>query len=480
MSSPAVIWWIRRDLRLADNAALHAALETGHPVQPVFILDPAILGAGELGAARVSFLCLGLRSLDRAVRARGSRLVIRSGPPAQALSQLVGDCRAQRVFAEGDVSPYARRRDAAVAKDVNLTLVEGESIHSPQAVRRADGGCFTVFTPYRRAWAALPLPGPRDLLPPPARLAPPPDVESLPIPEAVDDLPQELFPPDEESARARLREFTEGEDAAIYRYAEGRDRLDWDGTSRLSPYLHFGVLSARQVVVAAVLAREHAPDEAARTSAEIWLSELVWREFFLSVLFHFPDVLRQSFRRDLRAISWENDPASFAAWCEGRTGVPVIDAAMRQLRMTGWMHNRARMITASFLVKDLLIDWRWGEAWFLRHLRDADLAANNGGWQWCAGTGTDAAPYFRIFNPVLQGQKFDPQGDYVRRYVPELQDVPLRYIHHPWEMPADLQRQSRCVIGNDYPAPLVDHAWARQRVLHAYSAARGRSRSKTG
>jgi deoxyribodipyrimidine photo-lyase len=470
----AAIWWIRRDLRLTDNQALYAALETGLPVLPVFILDPALLASRDLGTPRVAFLTRCLASLDESLRRRGSRLVIRSGPPAEVLGRLAHEADAPRVFAEADITPYARRRDAEAARVVHLTLVEGGSVHSPEEVRRADGGTFTVFTPYRRAWLARPLPGPRQLLPAPTRLAPAPAVASLPLPDAVDDVPQDFFPAGEAAAQARLSEFA-GDGGAIYRYSEGRDRLDWGGTSQLSPYLHFGLLSPRQAVVAALQARDRAPGRPARDSAEIWLSELVWREFFRTVLFHAPDVRRRSFRRDLRSIRWENDPASFDAWREGRTGVPVVDAAMRQLRTTGWMHNRARMITASYLVKDLLIDWQWGEAWFLQSLRDGDLAANNGGWQWCAGTGTDAAPYFRVFNPVLQGQKFDPRGEYVRRFVPELQRVPLRYLHRPWEMPDDLQRDSHCFIGGDYPAPLVDHAWARQRVLQVYAEARRRS-----
>jgi deoxyribodipyrimidine photo-lyase len=480
MSTPPVVWWIRRDLRLADNIALDAALATGRSVLPFFVLDPSILQSPDLGASRVAFLCGGLHSLDRQLRGRGSRLVLRSGSPQETLARLVQESGAEQVFAEADYTPYALRRDAAIARGLPLTLVPGVTVHPPHQVHRADGGPFTVYTPFRRAWGALPLPGPRDLLAPPARLAPPPEVASLPLPEAISDVPLDAFPPEENLALARLAAFTQGAEAAIYRYAEGRDRLDLDETSRISPYLHFGMLSPRQAVVAALQARDRAASGPARRSADIWLNELVWREFFVSVLFHFPAVRGESFRRDLRGVTWENDVTAFAAWCEGRTGVPVVDAAMRQLRTTGWMHNRARMITASFLVKDLLIDWRWGEAWFLQNLLDGDPAANNGGWQWTAGTGTDAAPYFRVFHPVLQGQKFDPLGGYVRRFVPELEGVPERWIHHPWEMSIDLQRRSGCVIGNDYPAPLVEHGWARQRLLSAYSAARQRSRREAG
>jgi deoxyribodipyrimidine photo-lyase len=232
------------------------------------------------------------------------------------------------------------------------------------------------------------------------------------------------------------------------------------------------MLSARKAVVGALNAIETAPNAQAQRSAESWLTELIWREFFMAILYHFPDVLQRSFRANLRDIVWENDEAAFAAWCVGRTGYPVVDAAMRQLAQTGWMHNRARMIVASFLVKDLLIDWQWGERWFMQHLVDGDPAANNGGWQWTAGTGTDAAPYFRVFNPTAQGKKHDPNGTHVRRWVPELQRVSDRFIHQPWKMPPDMQREAGCIVGRDYPAPIVDHAWARERALAAYGQAR--------
>jgi len=257
-----------------------------------------------------------------------------------------------------------------------------------------------------------------------------------------------------------------------YWYAESRDRLDVDGASYLSPYLRFGMLSARQAAVAALAATQITSDAQARTGARTWLTELIWREFYQSILYHFPHVLQQSFRAHLQAIHWDDDEAAFAAWCEGRTGYPVVDAGMRQLAHTGWLHNRARMVVASFLVKDLLIDWRQGERHFMQHLVDGDPVANNGGWQWTAGAGTDAAPYFRVFNPVLQGQKYDLRGAYVRRWVPQLARVPERFIHQPWKMPPDVQQAAGCVIGTDYPAPIVDHAWARERALATYAQAR--------
>jgi deoxyribodipyrimidine photo-lyase len=271
----------------------------------------------------------------------------------------------------------------------------------------------------------------------------------------------------------RLERFAGGGPERIHGYDERRNRPDLKGTSGLSPYIRFGMVSLRQAVVAAGRAVDRAPDDAGRKGAETWLNELIWREFYLSILYHFPRVRRRSFRSQYEAIVWDNDPQAFDAWTKGQTGYPVVDAAMRQLVESGWMHNRARMIVASFLVKDLLIDWRWGERFFMQHLIDGDPAANNGGWQWTAGTGTDAAPYFRIFNPILQSKKFDPDGRYIRRWLPELGDVPDRFIHEPWRMPDEIQQRTNCHIGLDYPHPIVDRAFARERTLQAYKRARG-------
>jgi deoxyribodipyrimidine photo-lyase len=278
------------------------------------------------------------------------------------------------------------------------------------------------------------------------------------------------FAPGEAEARRRLAAFVDGDDAPVYAYGAQRNSPAVDGTSGLSPYLRFGMLSARLAASAAYSAIERAPDGESRESAGVWLNELIWREFYLFILYNFPHARRGSFRSAYDAVAWDNSETHFGAWCAGRTGVPIVDAAMRQLVRTRWMHNRTRMIVASYLVKDLLIDWRWGEQWFMQHLVDGDPAANNGGWQWTAGTGTDAAPYFRVFNPVAQGQKFDPEGVYVRRWVHELQEVPTPFIHEPWSMPKSEQLKARCAIGVDYPAPIVDHSWARTRVLAAFQA----------
>ncbi len=466
------LWWVRRDLRLTDNQALTAALEQADQVVPVFVLDPVLLDSPLAGAKRVAFLLAGLRQLDADLVTLGSRLVVRRGDAAEELAILAGEVGAGTIFAEEDYWPYGRARDERVAEVLPLHLTGGLTIHPPAAVLKADGTPYSVFTPYSRAWKSLPMPGPGPRLAAPQQLRPPPTVESVPIPRKP-ELPSCVpFRGGEVEAQRRLQDFLDGEETPVFRYAARRDRMDLAGTSQLSPYLRFGMLSTRQAVVGALGAVETAPSPDRRQGAETWLNELIWREFYQAILYHHPGVENESYRPEFRSIAWENDETTFAAWRDGQTGYPVVDAGMRQLVETGWMHNRARMIVASFLVKDLLIDWRWGERFFMQHLVDGDPAANNGGWQWTAGTGTDSAPYFRIFNPILQGKKCDPEGAYVRRWVPELVGVPDRYIHVPWEMPADLQRQVGCVIGDHYPAPIVDHSWGRERTLEAFARAK--------
>lgn len=458
------LWWIRRDLRLSDNQALTAALDHATRIVPVFVLDPFLLETSPyVGEKRKAFLFEGLRVLDAALQARGSRLIVRHGRPEATLEKLLDESGADTIFAEADVSPYAQRRDRRVADRLPLQLTSGLIAHPPDAVRRADGGFYVVYSPYRRRWSTLTPPMRDDLAPAPDRL-PAPEVESDEIPGAPvlpDSVP---FPPGEREARRRLKVFAEEK---MPDYDEGRDRMDQDATSRLSPYLRFGMLSVREAIVTAREAASQGAERGART----WLDELVWREFYGQILYHHPRVRRGSFREKYQGLAWKNDEADFEAWREGTTGYPVVDAGMRQLRASGWMHNRARMIVASFLTKDLLINWQWGERYFMQQLVDGDPAANNGGWQWAAGTGTDAAPYFRIFNPVSQGKKHDPEGDYVRRWVPELEDVPLEYVHEPWTMPHDVQQAAGCVIGEDYPVPIVDHSEARERTLVAYRRA---------
>ena len=456
---PVAIWWIRRDLRLTDNFALQAARQSGYPVLPVFIMDNRLI-AGPVNR-RQRFLVNALKDMRDQLQQEGSDLLVHSGKPEEVLSSLAMETSAIGVYAEEDYSPYAVNRDATVGRAVPLTLTPGLTIHPPDAVLKPDGSPYTIFTPYSRKWLSLPTP----FLPTsteggflPAHQFPP----SVPLP-GLD--PVEGFTATRDEAESRLAVFLS---LRIDDYSVNRDRMDLNGTSGLSPYLRFGLLSAARLSVAL---REQAGilTDGRRT----WLNELIWRDFYQSILHHFPYVTREAFQAKFRRIPWRNAPGDLQAWKDGLTGYPVVDAAMRQLKSTGWMHNRARMITASFLTKDLLINWQEGERWFMDQLVDGDPAANNGGWQWAAGTGTDAAPYFRIFNPVLQGKRFDPLGAYIRRWVPELRLVPDNYIHEPWTIPPLEQASLGVVIGRDYPSPIVDHKKVRDRTLAAYRASAG-------
>ncbi|MCX2726594.1 deoxyribodipyrimidine photo-lyase [Thermomicrobium sp. 4228-Ro] len=461
------IWWIRRDLRLYDNQALHAALARAERLLPLFVLDPHLLEGPARSPRRNAFLLAALRSLDAELQRRGSALTVVRGDPVTVVPELARALRAT-VVAEEDATPYAQRRDRSVGLRCPLLLVPGSTIRPLGSVRTPHGTAYRIYTQFVRAWRALPQPSCEDLLPAPPVLPPPPAeiAGKLSLTETAEAT---RFEASEAAARQRLARFlSEG----IARYHESRNLLDGSGSSQLSPYFRFGLLSVREAYCRAAHARS--VPEAAQ-GAQAWVGELLWREFYYHLLALHPEFARTSMHPAFQNRPWPGDLRHLAAWQQGETGYPVVDAAMRQLVTEGWISNRARMIVANFLTKLLLIDWRRGERFFRQQLLDGDLAANAGGWQWSAGTGTDAAPYFRIFNPVVQGQRYDPEGTWVRRWVPELADIPTDYLYAPWRMPPLVQQAARCVIGQDYPAPIVDYATARHRALAWFRLVLGRS-----
>ena len=399
------IWWIRRDLRLANNPALVNALQHSEQVIPLFILDPTLLNSRLSSPKRLAFLYSGLRALDYDLKRIGGRLVVRRGVPSNVLSLMHLEYSIDGIFAEQDFSPYARRRDSQVGASLPLTLSGSVAYRHPSDVLKNDGSPYTIFTPYKRQWLNLGLPRRSELLPAPERIATPDEIFSEQLPDPGYLLDNTPFISGEVAAHQKLDTFTDEIQGGVFDYHNLRDRMDHDGTSQLSPYLRFGMLSAEQAIVASTEATQIAQAPMGEKGVEIWLSELIWREFYISILYNFPEVLQNSFKPNFRGIRWQNDPDEFEAWKCGATGFPIVDAGMRQLAALGWMHNRARMITASFLVKDLLVDWRWGEAYFMSQLVDGDPAAKYCCWQWTACTGTDAAPYFQICNSVFQGQR---------------------------------------------------------------------------
>jgi deoxyribodipyrimidine photo-lyase len=469
LRSERVVHWFRSDLRLRDNTALAAAVRHAERLALVFVFDERILRGDGVGPPRLRFLLGCLGRLTQELAARGQRLLVRRGDPVRVVPALLRELRADRVTWNRDPGPYARSRDtkvrrAAARAGVAVEEHEDRVVFGAEELRTQAGEPFRVYTPFRNAWWARFAREPRE---PGGALRLPPPVDGFggePLPDAaalgaageVPDLP----PAGEAAAARRLDAFLSGPAA---RYAADRDRPDRAGTSRLSPYLHLGAISARTCFARALEAEREEP--AAAHGLRKWLDELVWREFFHTILEVHPRVVRRAFRPEYDALAWADDEAGLRAWCEGRTGYPIVDAGMRELAATGWMHNRARMIVASFLTKDLGLDWRRGERFFQQRLVDGDLAANNGGWQWAASIGTDAQPYFRIFNPVSQGERYDPEGAYVRRFVPELERLDARFVHRPWEAPSPPR---------GYPAPIVDHAQRRRLALRRYEAARRR------
>lgn len=469
-SGQTVIHWFRRDLRLTDNTALHAACEAASQVVPVYILSCWSGAHRFTGPMRQEFLCGCLRSLGANLGARGSRLILREGDPVAALIALARETGARAVYYNRDPDPRGRAVERRLGEECEKAGLQAlgfddVTIHTPAEVLTGAGQPYRVFTPYSRAWRPLPK---RPVLPP--LKLPPLSADRLPSGRMPASLPLPdlsrwglskegtIIEPGERAARERMKTFLAG---PVFRYAEARDLAGEEATSRLSQDLRFGLLSPREVHArAAALLQTPGLDAGAVRGVQTFITELIWREFYISVLWHYPEVLESEFNPKFRGLRWRHNPSALARWKEGMTGFPFVDAGMRQLVATGFMHNRLRMVTAMFLTKDLHLDWREGEMFFMQKLVDGEIASNNGGWQWSAGTGADAAPYFRIQNPWTQSERFDPDGVYIKRWVPELRDVPAARLHHP---------PAAGPLAPGYPLPMVDHAAEREVCLEMFA-----------
>lgn len=477
MKVPPAIVWFRLDLRLADHAALWTAVHKAGSVLPVFIHAPEEEAPWEPGGASRWWLHQSLKSLDAALRSAGSRLIIRRGSAGETLRALVRETGAAAVYWNRRYEPASQALEAKTSEALRADGVAVESFNAallrePWMVQNQSGKPFQVFTPFWRHCLAKPdpaspLPAP-DQLPTPTRWPKSLSLCALELEPKINWAAgmKAIWQPGEAGARAGLRSFLA---AGLDHYDNGRNRPDLPGTSRLSPHLHFGEISPRQIWHAV---RQHAeargiPEARWRTSQ--FLAELGWREFAHHLLYHFPHTPDEPLRTEFQAFPWNRNADWLRAWQRGRTGYPIVDAGMRELWTTGWMHNRVRMITASFLVKDLLISWKEGARWFWDTLVDADLAQNTLGWQWTAGCGADAAPYFRVFNPVSQGEKFDPSGAYVRRWCPELAKLSDKWLHRPFEAPPGVLAEAGIQLGRTYPKPVVNHTIARHVALEALS-----------
>lgn len=470
-----VIVWFRQDLRLSDTPALLAARDSGAPILPIYILDTETEGEWAPGPASLWWLHHSLSALAGSLEAAGARLWLKRGRADEILAELVREVRASAVYWNRVYEPAAIRRDSQIKTDLKEDGVEvrsfnGALLAEPWEISTKQDTPYKVYTPFWRALKSTVTPK-----------EPAPRVTSIdgyggaPASDTLDDWNlrptqpdwagglRDAWSPGEAGATSRLNRFL---DKALTGYASNRDCPAIDGTSSLSPHLHFGEISPRQIWQAV---EDRVSNGPTREGADSFLSEIGWREFSHNLLYHFPNFPDENFQNKFDGFPWAENEEAFGAWKAGCTGYPIVDAGMRQLWETGWMHNRVRMITASFLIKDLMVHWKRGEAWFWHTLVDADLANNSAGWQWVAGCGADAAPYFRIFNPVSQGEKFDPKGEYVRRWVPELRDLPNSVIHAPWTADKSTLRQASITLGETYPHPLVDHKKARERALEAWN-----------
>ncbi len=480
MTSPAIVWF-RNDLRVSDHPALHAAASERRPVVPVYVLDDDAPGSWRMGGASRWWLHHSLAALAGELAARGGSLVLRRGDAVEAISGLVRETNAGAVYWNRHVEPHWQTAERQLTGKLERSGVEARDfpaslLFQPGSIVSRKGAPLRVFTPFWKTCLASPPPAAPVAAP--ERLHgsnPPPETDALDAWALRPSKPdwavglRETWRPGEPNAVARLQAFLEED---VPNYGRLRDRPEPVATSMLSPFLHFGEISPRQVWHATRMEMDANPGSYG--GGEAFLRELGWRDFCAHLLARTPAMADEPMQPRFEHFPWADNPEGLTAWQRGRTGYPIVDAGMRQLWHTGWMHNRVRMIAASFLVKDLLLPWQLGEAWFWDTLVDADMANNAGGWQWVAGCGADAAPYFRVFNPVLQGEKFDPQGDYVRRWVPELADMPERWIHRPWEAPPLESAAAGVRLGTTYPPPIVDHRSARDRALAAFEEVKDR------
>jgi deoxyribodipyrimidine photo-lyase len=475
MTFEKTLVWFRRDLRAFDHAALHHALTASRTVYCAFVYDDAILSNLPRRDRRVAFIHASIAELDAELRQLGGALIVRHAVAESEIVRLAAELGVQAVYANEDYEPQAIARDVAVADALEaagrqLLVVKDQVIFAKDEVSTLAGGRFSVFTPYKNAWLKKMMAAPACLAPWPIephakQLARPLPGLTLPTLAELGFEPVDLtalgIAPGMSGATATFEAFV----SRMAAYDEARNYPAIDGTSTLSIHLRFGTVSIRHLVRTV---NQLIASGAGGAGAPVWLSELIWREFYAQILYHHPHVVERAFKPAYDAIAWEAGPQAeelFAAWCEGRTGYPLVDAAMAQIKQTGFMHNRLRMVAACFLIKDLGIDWRWGERYFALHLNDFELASNNGGWQWASSSGCDAQPYFRIFNPVTQSEKFDRKGDFIRHWLPQLARLDDKAIHAPWLSTADGKL--------DYPAPLVDHAEARAKTLERYAVVKG-------
>lgn len=477
-ASAPIIVWFRHDLRLADNPALSAAHSLKCPIIPLYIWSPEEEGKWKYGEASMWWLHHSLESLAESLRGRGSKLIIRKGDSLAALKRLASDTGARAVFWNRRYEPAAVERDTTIKDDLNgngsihAKSFNGNLLIEPWEASTASGDPYQVFTPFwkscqERLKVREPLPAPRSLTPyqPTIPTISVTDLELLPKIDWADGL-EKMWTPGEGGARARLKEFLAGPSMT---YKTSRDVPSEEGVSYLSPHLHFGEISPHTIWHAIADKRQAVTSSSAKDSLNTYAKELGWREFAHHILYHFPETNSKPLRKQFLDFEWRAPKKELKAWQKGLTGYPIVDAGMRELWATGWMHNRVRMIVASFLTKDLLISWTEGAEWFWSTLVDADLANNTLGWQWAGGCGADAAPFFRIFSPTLQGEKFDADGEYVRMWVPELKDLPKKWIHKPWEAPDVVLHEAGITLGKTYPKPIVDHGAARKRALSVAS-----------